>query len=74
MGAAAEQEAPDIEQIAVQRTDASRPGGADTMATALASTLVARPMVGAPAAYRVNAGDVTFPLATFETGQGIMSV
>jgi hypothetical protein len=65
------QESPDIKQVAVQRTDASRQGGAETMATALASTLVARPMVGAPAAYRINAGDVTFPLATFETGEGV---
>jgi hypothetical protein len=65
------QESPDIKQIAVQRTDASRQGGAETMVTALSSTLVARPMVGAPAAYRVNAGDITFPLTTFETGQGV---
>jgi len=65
------QESPDIKQIAVQRTDADRPGGAETMGTALNSTLVARPMVGAPAAYRVNAGDVTFPLATFEAGAGV---
>ena len=65
------QDSPDIKQVAVQRTDASRQGGADTMATALSSTLVARPMVGAPAAYRINAGDVTFPLGTFETGQGV---
>jgi hypothetical protein len=65
------QESPDIKQIAVQRTDASRPGGADTAATVLSSTLVARAMAGAPAAYRVNAGDVTFPLGTFEPGQGV---
>ena len=65
------QESPDIKQVAVQRTDANRPGGAETMATALSSTLVARPMVGAPPAYRITAGDVTFPLATFEPGPGV---
>ena len=65
------QESPNVKEVAVQRTDATRPGGAETMATALSSTLVARPMVGAPAAYRVNAGDVTFPVTTFEPGAGV---
>ena len=65
------QESPDIKQVVVQRTDANRPGGAEMTATALSSTLVARPMIGAPAAYRINAGDVTFPITTFEVGAGV---
>ena len=65
-------EAPDIKQIVVQRTDTSRPGSGDLMATQLSSTLAPRRLPGAPpAAKPINYGDVVFPLSTFEPGAGV---
>ena len=66
-------DAPDIKQIVVQRSDALRPAGAETTATVLGSTLAQRRLPGAPAGSKaVTAGDVTFPLAAFEPGEGVV--
>jgi hypothetical protein len=65
-------DAPDIKQIVVQRTDASRPAGGEAMATQLSSTLAPRRLPGAPpAASPIHYGDVVFPLSTFEPGAGV---
>jgi hypothetical protein len=65
-------EAPDIKQIVVQRSDSQRPAGAETQATVLSSTLAPRRLPGsAPTAKSVMSGEVIFPLATFEPGEGV---
>jgi hypothetical protein len=65
-------DAPDIKQIVVQRTDAQRPAGAETQATVLSSTLAPRRLPAAPpTAKPVSAGEVVFPLSTFEPGDGV---
>lgn len=65
-------DAPDIKQVAVQRTDTSRPAGGEAMATQLSSTLASRRLPGAPpTAKPINYGDVVFPLTTFEPGAGV---
>lgn len=66
-------ESPDINQIVVQRSDALRPVGAETMVTVLSSTLAPRRLPGAPANARmVNAGEVVFPVSAFEPGEGVV--
>ena len=66
-------DAPDIKQIVVQRSDALRPAGAETTATVLGSTLAQRRLPGTAAGSKpVTAGDVTFPLAAFEPGDGVI--
>jgi hypothetical protein len=65
-------DAPDIKQIVVQRTDTSRPGSGDLMATQLSSTLAPRRLPGGPpTAKPISYGDVVFPLSTFEPGAGV---
>ena len=65
-------DAPDIKQIVVQRTDSQRPAGAETQATVISSTLAPRRLPGAPpTAKPISAGDVVFPLAVFEPGEGV---
>lgn len=66
-------DAPDIKQIVVQRSDASRPVGAETMATVLSSTLASRRLPGAgPGSKFINYGDVVFPMTAFEPGVGVV--
>jgi hypothetical protein len=66
-------EAPDIKQVVVQRSDALRPTGAETMATVLSSTLAPRRLPGTPATSKaINMGEVVFPLSAFEPGDGVM--
>ena len=68
----ASDDAPDIKQVVVQRTDATRPAGGEAMATQLSSTLASRRLPGAPpAAKPISYGDVVFPLSTFEPGPGV---
>ena len=65
-------DAPDIKQIVVQRSDSHRPAGAETQATVLSSTLAPRKLPGSePTAKPVSAGEVVFPLSTFEPGEGV---
>ena len=65
-------DAPDIKQVVVQRTDTSRPGRGEMMATQLSSSLASRRLPGTPpAAKPISYGDVVFPLSTFEPGAGV---
>lgn len=66
-------DAPDIKQVVVQRSDALRPAGAETMATVLGSTLAPRRFPSTPQGSKtVSAGDVYFPLSAFEPGEGVI--
>jgi hypothetical protein len=66
-------ESPDIKQIVVQRSDAQRPAGAETMATVLSSTLAPHRLPGTPpTAKAVTSGEVVFPLSAFEPGEGVI--
>jgi len=66
-------DAPDIKQIVVQRSDSHRPAGAETQATVLSSTLAPRRLPGSePTSKPISAGEVVFPLSTFEPGEGVM--
>jgi hypothetical protein len=66
-------EAPDIERIVVQRSDASRPLGSEIVIAPLATTLATRPVQFASGATRMmHAGEVVFPLSAFDPGEGVM--
>ena len=66
-------EAPDIKQVVVQRTDASRQVGAESMATPQSSTLASRRLPGAgPEGKFITYGDVVFPITAFEPGLGVV--
>lgn len=63
---------PDITQVVVQRSDASRPVGAETLVTPMSSTLAPRRLPGAPPSSKaVSWGEVVFPLTAFEPGPGV---
>ena len=65
-------DAPDIQQVVVQRSDASRPVGAETLVTAMSNTLASRRLPGAPPSSKpVSWGEVVFPLTAFEPGPGV---
>jgi uncharacterized Zn finger protein (UPF0148 family) len=65
-------DAPDIQQVVVQRSDASRPVGAETLVTAMSSTLASRRLPGAPpSSPAVSWGEVVFPLTAFEPGPSV---
>ena len=66
-------DAPDIERVVVQRSDASRPLGSEIVIAPLASTLAARPLQFVSGATRtLHAGHLVFPLSAFEPGAGVM--
>lgn len=66
-------DAPDITQVVVQRTDATRQVGAESMATVLSSTLASKRLPGAgPSGKFIHYGDVVFPITAFEPGLGVV--